>query len=123
MIRPFLFFTMLIWCLLSSCCYDTTSEGIKYRGAIHINGQTRIDTLIKVYSDPDSNGSFGASGTTSSHCINEKVEQWQCGPLRILIEGDSIVTYYDSLTDDQLKVLKQDSAGEWVLPTITLQRK
>lgn len=132
MFLPFSFF---------SCCWDTSSELIAYRGSLAVDSGAIFYPSLSVYSSnldfyltpqdvagmqpshPDSIGNFGAGGVTMSHCINDKVEQWECGPLRILIKGDSITTYYDSLSNAQLQSLKQNAKGEWVLPTITLHKK
>jgi|SRR5271157_647571 hypothetical protein len=122
-------------------CNDTTSELIAYRGTLIIQGNARIDTTISIYMGnldyylttqymakmiphhPDSNGNFKDTETTVSHTVGQSVEQWQCGPLRIFIRGDSIEDYHDSLTNTQLFALKQNTSGEWLLPLITLTKK
>jgi hypothetical protein len=131
--------------LLSGCGYwdglNATSEIIKYKGNVSISDNSS-PTNLRIYAQnleyeildnsgepissatyPDTNGDFKIELTTKTHPVSDPIEHWECGPLRILIEGDSIVTYYDSLTNDQLRTLPQNETGEWVLPTITLQKK
>jgi hypothetical protein len=120
-----------------------TSEGINYRGKLEVAGDSTVNTSTNIWEGnydyriygpngaranaipqhPSKNGDFIIYGVTYSHSPCVTVEQWQCGPLWILVEDPDCVTYYDSLTNDQLKTLQQNAAGEWVLPTITLQKK
>jgi hypothetical protein len=139
------FFAIALTVLLNCTCgkilnglSSPTSEIVHYQGIIAVEGDATVSTTTAIYAanldykvkapgdqplHPASNGSFQLEVTTSSHSAGVTVEHWQCGPLRILIEGDNIVRYYDSLTNEKLKALEQNSAGEWVLPTIILQKK
>jgi len=129
--------------LLGACGYweglNSTSEVFSYQGTINastgnvptsaniwvanrdenIYEQKKVDTP----QHPDQDGVFKVSVFSKSHPASDPIEHWECGPLRILIEGDNIDTYYDSLTNDELKVLGQNSNGVWVLPDITVQSK
>ena len=145
-IRTTLFLIVMGISILFNCsCGDIlnglsspTSEIIHYRGTIVVNGDSIVNTNTAIYAanlndkvnapgdrplHPLENGSFELEVTTYSHSPGVSVEQWQCGPLRILIEYSAYETYNDSLTNNQLKQLKQNSAGEWVLPTLTLYKK
>ena len=139
--RHLLFAISISSVFMFSCMRDMSSEQIFYRGQLTMFDGSRIDTSIDIYITnfdyyltpeyknrmesihPDSQGSFFEIELAYTHYSDIHVEHWQCGPLRILIEGDSIQTYFDSLSNDQLKTLKQNSVGEWILPTITLQKK
>lgn len=133
---------ILVIGLLGACGYweglNSTSEIVNYRGTLKVENDSSVSTSICIYAanldykvkdsgdrpiHPENNGNYLLTVTTKSHPVSNPIEHWECGPLRILIEGDNIVTYYDSLTNDELKVLEQNSAGEWVLPDITVQRK
>lgn len=120
---------------------SSTSEIIKYHGKVVLNDNSS-PTSLRIYAEnlnyeildnsgkpipdatyPNVNGEYTIKLTTKTHPVSKPIEHWECGPLRILIEGDSVVTYYDSLSNDELRDLQQSSNGEWVLPTITLQKK
>ncbi len=111
-------------------------------GKIKIDGDTLVDTSISIYmtnsiyyltpeykkairpKHPTIHGIFTQILTTESHCVNKPpFEHWECGPLRLLIEGESIITYFDSLSNDQLKQLTKNAGGEWILPIITLKKR
>jgi hypothetical protein len=121
-----------------------TSEIVTYKGKLVTSDGSAVDTSTDIYAanldflilnsdgsvkqnliaqHPDRNGDFVAYGDTRSHSASVTVQQWECGPLRIYITGTNYVTYFDSLTNDQLRALQQNSDGQWILPTITLQKK
>lgn len=125
------------------CQFSSPESGvIQYCGSLIMSDSTIIDSDIAIYAanldykifdknnrpigtpkHPNPNGSFRIGVTESSHQPCENVEHWECGPLHIYIEGKNIVAYYDSLSNSQLKQLKQNAAGEWELPVITLQNR
>lgn len=78
---------------------------------------------VDIPQHPSQNGVYKVSVFSNTHPVSDPIEHWECGPLRILIESSGYVTYYDSLTNVVLKTLQQNSNGEWILPTITLQKR
>lgn len=136
---------LILILLLISCDLgglSPTSEVFTYRGVINREG-TGSSLRLNIWAANRDEQMFGSSGRraldepqhlnsdntfvvsvfSNTHSSSITVHHWECGPLRILIEGDSIQTYFDSLSNDQLKTLQQNSDGEWVLPTITLKKK
>jgi len=117
---------------------ESESEIIYYRGAIAVIGDSTVSTETAIYGSnldfpvrtsgsqpvhPAANGSFRIAGVEFTHPTSRTVYQWECGPLRILIENPAYITYNDSLTNEQLKSLQQNDSGEWVLPVITLNKR
>ena len=121
------------------------SESIDYMGVIKIEDVDSIPSDIEIYSSnldydivdsngnlaktqiepdhPNKDGVFITGVTTYSHSASETVHHWQCGPLRLFIRHPDYFTYCDSLSNEQLKELKQNAAGQWLLPLITLQKR
>ena len=145
--RKALLFTIILVLNFVNCNIDgeSQSEPIDYKGVIKIEGVDSIPNDIEIYSSNldskivDSNGSlvktqikpdhpnkegvFITGVTTYSHSASETVHHWQCGPLRLFIRHPDYFTYCDSLSNEQLKELKQNAAGQWLLPLITLQKR
>lgn len=143
MIKTFEIALILTIGLLDGCGFweglNSTSEVFSYQGVVN-DSAGNVPTLINIWvanrnediyeqkkvdisQHPNQSGEFKVSVFSNTHPVSNPIEHWECGPLRILIEGESIFTYYDSLTNEELKDLEQNNDKEWVLPTITLQRK